>query len=111
MMIKKLVVFILFMFSVTTFALAQRKNISVHDPCIIKSDGVYHIFCTGMGITHWYSTDLTHWIKADQVFQEAPAWTQKVVPGFNNHIWAPDISYYNGKYYLYYSVSAFERNT
>ncbi len=33
------------------------------------------------------------------------------MPGFNNHIWAPDISYYNGQYYLYYAVSAFGKNT
>ena len=26
-------------------------------------------------------------------------------------MWAPDISYFNGKYYLYYSVSAFGKNT
>src|SRR5699024_7184608 len=83
----------------------------VHDPCIIKSEGVYHVFCTGMGITHWYSDDLKHWTKGEQVFKEAPDWTQKVVSGFNNHIWAPDISFYKGKYYLFYSVSAFGRNT
>jgi len=34
-----------------------------------------------------------------------------VVPGFKNHIWAPDISYYNGQYYLYYAISAFGKNT
>jgi arabinan endo-1,5-alpha-L-arabinosidase len=33
------------------------------------------------------------------------------IPGFKNHIWAPDISYYNGLYYLFYSVSAFGKNT
>lgn len=27
------------------------------------------------------------------------------------HIWAPDISYHDGKYYLYYSVWAFGKNT
>ncbi|WP_269431716.1 family 43 glycosylhydrolase [Bacillus sp. JCM 19034] len=26
-------------------------------------------------------------------------------------IWAPDISFYNGVYYLYYSVSTFGENT
>jgi len=33
------------------------------------------------------------------------------VPGYNNHMWAPDISYHDGTYYLYYSVSAFAKNT
>jgi arabinan endo-1,5-alpha-L-arabinosidase len=33
------------------------------------------------------------------------------VPGFDGHIWAPDISFHDGKYVLYYSVSAFGKNT
>ncbi|MFY9117083.1 MAG: family 43 glycosylhydrolase, partial [Dysgonamonadaceae bacterium] len=30
---------------------------------------------------------------------------------FEGHIWAPDISFFNNEYYLYYSVSAFGKNT
>jgi arabinan endo-1,5-alpha-L-arabinosidase len=33
------------------------------------------------------------------------------IPGFKGHIWAPDITFHNGQYYLYYSVSAFGKNT
>jgi arabinan endo-1,5-alpha-L-arabinosidase len=33
------------------------------------------------------------------------------VPTFRGHIWAPDISYFDGKYFLYYAVSAFGKNT
>src|SRR5699024_6582437 len=87
-------------------AFSQQKNISVHDPSIIKEGDTYHIFCTGYGITHWSSKDLKHWTKGKPVFKTAPEWTQKVVPGFRNHIWAPDISYYKRKYYLFYAVSA-----
>jgi len=39
-----------------------------------------------------------------------PAWTWKEVPGFDGNIWAPDISYFNGKYHLYYSISTFGSN-
>jgi arabinan endo-1,5-alpha-L-arabinosidase len=35
----------------------------------------------------------------------------KAIPGFKGHIWAPDISFHNGQYYLYYAVSAFGKNT
>jgi arabinan endo-1,5-alpha-L-arabinosidase len=35
----------------------------------------------------------------------------EAVPAFAGHIWAPDISFYDGKYYLYYAVSAFGKNT
>ncbi|WP_260607406.1 family 43 glycosylhydrolase [Chitinophaga polysaccharea] len=37
--------------------------------------------------------------------------TQAAVVGFKGHTWAPDISYHNGWYYLYYAVSAFGKNT
>jgi arabinan endo-1,5-alpha-L-arabinosidase len=35
----------------------------------------------------------------------------QAVPGFKGHIWAPDIVFHDGQYYLYYAVSAFGKNT
>lgn len=35
-----------------------------------------------------------------------PAWHKSDIPNQNGSLWAPDIYYYKGKYYLYYSVSA-----
>jgi len=54
---------------------------------------------------------MTHWKMNKPVFETAPEWAVKAVPGFKGHIWAPDISFHNGKYYLFYSVSAFGKNT
>ncbi len=88
-----------------------KQNIPVHDPVLIKQDSVYYLFCTGRGIGNWSSTDLKNWKKEEAIFNEAPEWAVKAVPGFKNHIWAPDISYHQGKYYLYYSISAFGKNT
>lgn len=88
-----------------------QTNISVHDPVIIKQDSLYYIFCTGMGIATWSSKDMIHWKQEKPVFDEAPKWAVEAIPDFKGHIWAPDISYYNGLYYLYYSVSAFGKNT
>lgn len=96
-----------------TGATAQelRTNISVHDPVMIKQDSVYHLFATGVGIASWSSTDRVHWKQEKPVFDAPPQWAVDAVPGFKGHIWAPDISFYNGLYYLYYSVSAFGKNT
>jgi arabinan endo-1,5-alpha-L-arabinosidase len=88
-----------------------RTNISVHDPVMIKQDSVYHLYCTGRGIASWSSTNMVHWKAEKPVFAAPPQWAIDSVPGFKGHIWAPDISYYNGLYYLYYSVSAFGKNT
>lgn len=90
---------------------AQMLEVGVHDPVVIMEDGTYHLFCTGRGIGHYTSKDRTNWEKAAPVFTEKPAWTDAVVPEFGNHIWAPDIVYHNGLYYIYYSVSAFAKNT
>jgi arabinan endo-1,5-alpha-L-arabinosidase len=88
-----------------------QTSISVHDPVMICQDSVYYIFCTGWGISVWSSTDRKAWVKEPPVFSQAPGWAMEAVPGFKGHIWAPDISYHNGQYYLYYAVSAFGKNT
>jgi arabinan endo-1,5-alpha-L-arabinosidase len=101
---------ILLFFFCKVFAQQPPNNITVHDPVIIKQDSVYYIFCTGRGISVWSSTNFTDWKKEKPVFDTLP-WAVQAVPSFKNHIWAPDISYYRGQYYLYYSISAFGKNT
>ncbi|WP_276484213.1 arabinan endo-1,5-alpha-L-arabinosidase [Paraflavitalea pollutisoli] len=91
-------------------AAAGSNNIQVHDPVMIKQDDTYYLFCTGRGISVWSSKDRKQWQREKQVFDTLP-WGVQAVKGFRNHIWAPDISYHNGTYYLFYSVSAFGKNT
>lgn len=90
---------------------AQTDRPITHDPVVAKQGDTYYLFCTGPGITSFTSKDLKTWTKADPVFAEQPEWAKDVAPGFNGHIWAPDITFYNEKYYLYYSISAFGKNT
>ncbi len=85
--------------------------VPVHDPVITRQDSTYYVFSTGQGINVYSSTDMKHWKKESPVFSSAPQWAVQTIPGFRGHIWAPDISYHNGTYYLYYSVSAFGKNT
>lgn len=89
----------------------QESDIRVHDPVVIQEGDTYHLFCTGRGIAHFVSFDLESWEQSTPVFEEKPVWTDDVVPEFRNHIWAPDIVLHNGKYYIYYSISAFGKNT
>ena len=88
-----------------------QQNISVHDPVMIKQGATYYLFSTGLGISVWSSADMKNWKKENQIFEKAPQWAVDAIPSFKNHIWAPDISYHKGMYYLYYSVSAFGKNT
>ena len=92
-------------------AIINDTLIPVHDPVIIRQDSAYYIFCTGQGITAFSSQDMKHWKQLKPVFDKAPQWAVDAIPSFKGHIWAPDISYHNGQYYLYYAVSAFGKNT
>jgi arabinan endo-1,5-alpha-L-arabinosidase len=92
----------------------QRLRIGAvpaHDPVMIHADSGWYLYCTGTGISVWRSADLKDWEREPPVFAEPPQWALSAVPGFKGHIWAPDISYYNGWYYLYYAVSVFGKNT
>ena len=87
------------------------QDIRVHDPVMIKHQKTYYLFCTGMGISIFSSADMKNWKKEKPVFDSPPAWAVQTIPDFKGHIWAPDISFHKGVYYLYYSVSAFGKNT
>ena len=88
-----------------------RTDIPVHDPVVIKQGDTFYLFCTGFGVAVWSSPDLKQWKREAPVFAEAPTWANDINPEFKNHIWAPDITFHNDRYYLYYSVSAFAKNT
>ncbi len=106
---KKAIYILVCIYIVTSSLHAQ--DIRVHDPVLAKDGNTYYLFCTGVGISVFSSTDLQHWQKEKPVFDSPPAWAVEAVPGFKGHIWAPDIAFHNGLYYLYYSVSAFGKNT
>ena len=81
----------------------------VHDPSIIKAGDTYYLFSTRAGIAIRCSNDLTKWRLCGDVFAHLPEWAVKDVPGLRG-LWAPDVSYFNGKYHLYYSASTFGSN-
>lgn len=87
------------------------SNPMVHDPVMAKEDGVYHIFATGMGIQRMTSKDRKNWqVKAMPVMTVIPKWIRDSVPGFDKHVWAPDIIRWHNKWWLAYSCSTFGKN-
>jgi|SRR5579871_606341 len=82
----------------------------VHDPAIIRDRGSYYVFSTGKGIPIRRSRDLIHWEFVGSVFPEdVPAARKQEIPN-SRSLWAPTISYFNGRYHLYYAVSTFGSN-
>jgi arabinan endo-1,5-alpha-L-arabinosidase len=87
----------------------------VHDPCIAREGGTYYVFSTGNGIPIRQSNDLVHWHVIGQVFDSLPSWVKREIPANyaqedKPHVWAPDISFFNGEYHLYYAVSTWGSN-
>jgi arabinan endo-1,5-alpha-L-arabinosidase len=98
----------------TTPAAVNNPNAGLygaHDPEIIKQDSTYFLFTTGGSISS--STDLKNWKREKPVFSQTPSWiTPDMLGGSRGgSYWAPDITYVNGTYYLYYAFSAFAKNT
>lgn len=93
---------------------AQRKenalqgDLRVHDPSMIKAGNVYYVFSTGKGIRIKTSPDRIHWKNAGRVFSDSslPRWHTRDIPDQDGNLWAPDILYRDGIYYLNYAVSA-----
>ena len=89
--------------------------VPVHDPVIIREGDTYHVFSTGIGqggqgiVSSRTSRDLVHWQAGTPPFEKLPDWAVALIPGAKN-MWAPDISYVNGRYRLYYAVSSFGSN-
>jgi arabinan endo-1,5-alpha-L-arabinosidase len=89
----------------------------VHDPTMAEEDGTYYVFSTGDpagvigngNIQVRTSRDLRNWTYAGTVFAAKPAWITSALGAIPN-LWAPDISYFDGLWHLYYAGSSFGSN-
>ena len=86
-----------------------------HDPSIAHEGNTYYVFATTSNPAEGQmpircSHDLQEWKLCGYVFPSIPAWIHEVSPS-TKALWAPDISYFEGKYHLYYAYSAFGVNT
>ena len=81
-------------------------DIGVHDPTVVKrSDGTYLMAFTGDNIPLKTSSDRTSWRNVGPAFPGGVPWAHSYTNN-SNQIWAPDLTYVNGRYYMYYSASS-----
>lgn len=92
-------------------------DIRTHDPGMIRQDSTYYVFSTGdeRGLNQGNiqirkSTDLASWELLGTVFKAIPDWISDELGSTPPNLWAPDISFFNGKYHLYYAGSRFGSN-
>ena len=86
-----------------------------HDPSIGREGNNYYVFATTSNANEGQfpircSSDLHAWKLCGHVFASIPAWIHEASPT-TRELWAPDISFFDGKYHLYYAYSAFGVNT
>src|SRR5271170_8447141 len=86
-----------------------------HDPSIIKESKTWYVFATGKApdggqFAVRCSEDLEYWKLCGHVFDAVPDWIHQRSPGTRD-LWAPDVSYVDHEYRLYYAYSLFGKNT
>ncbi|NMO14276.1 arabinan endo-1,5-alpha-L-arabinosidase [Pyxidicoccus fallax] len=101
----------------------SNGELFLHDPSIIKvregARDVFYVVSTGQGIAIRRSVDLVNWHYVGRVFppqwdaqcndlNAVPAWalqrfaTSLLKP---DQVWSPDISYFGGRFHVYYAVT------
>ncbi|MBN1185328.1 MAG: family 43 glycosylhydrolase [Bacteroidales bacterium] len=108
----------LFISILNSHAIDLSGSIFSHDPATITKDGntYWHMY-TAPGIGFASSTNLTSWnFSSKHIFTAGPNWktnypawtiTYFGTTNTDGNLWAPDVIYMNGAYYLYYSCSSF----
>ncbi|MBL0887780.1 arabinan endo-1,5-alpha-L-arabinosidase [Myceligenerans sp. I2] len=82
-----------------------------HDPEVLKKpDGEYLLAFTANGVGLKTSGDRTRWTDVGSAFPGGTPWADEYTGGDRN-LWAPELRYANGQYYLWYSASSFGSNT
>lgn len=87
------------------------------DPSIVRQGSIYYAFSTDVAgfassgsLPIHCSSDKINWTLCGSVFPKGmPAWIRKAVPGVLG-LWAPDVSYFNGEYHVYYNASVLYTN-
>jgi arabinan endo-1,5-alpha-L-arabinosidase len=88
-------------------------NIGVHDPAVISDGKRFYLFGTGGSLNVRSSTNGLQWSNAGQVFASVPSWVSTTlnVSATGFELWAPDVSFFNCEYHVYFAGSVFGKNT
>jgi len=92
-------------------ARAAETDCLVRDPStMVKRGDTYWIYGTGRGTEQFSSKDKVHWTDRGSALPTPPDWLAKAAPLSQNEVWAPDVHFYRGKYWLYSAYSHWGTN-
>ncbi|HYQ02445.1 MAG TPA: arabinan endo-1,5-alpha-L-arabinosidase [Polyangiaceae bacterium] len=91
-------------------ASTEHRAIGTHDPSLIRAANTFYLFATGGLLTVRSSTDLAKWNNAGAIFNTLPSWIKDALGQTITDLWAPDVSFVNGTYRVYYAGSVFGSN-
>ena len=85
----------------------QLKDIYIRDPFVLLADGVYYMYgkehLEQRAFVVYKSDDLEEWSAAKPVFvPDETFWADR-------DFWAPEVHYYNNKYYMFASFKSGKR--
>lgn len=88
-------------------------DIGVHDPSMIWNGSRYFLFATGgtLNIRSSATLNTQQWTNVGNVFSAIPGWVTTTLGANPGSLWAPDISYFNCTFHVYYAGSTFGSNT
>ncbi|KAL4926885.1 endo 1,5-alpha-arabinase [Aspergillus undulatus] len=91
------------------YPLPNQGHVAAHDPNILHQNNTYYLFKGGVRIPYYKSPSLSGpWEDVGTVLDGI----SEVEKGNRRHPWAPDVIFWNARFYCFYSISqAGERNS
>ncbi|MCP2164203.1 arabinan endo-1,5-alpha-L-arabinosidase [Goodfellowiella coeruleoviolacea] len=83
-------------------------DVAAHDPSMIRTSSGYVLYSTHDRVEARTSTDRIAFARSGSALSGVPSWVYQY--SGSGDVWAPDVSYHNGKYWLYYAASSFGSN-
>ncbi len=78
------------------------------DPSVVEQDHIYYYMqTTGHNLTIWKTQDLTDLVNA----QKTVVWTPPASGPYSHEIWAPELHFVRGKWYIYFAADAGTNDT
>ncbi|MDR7304134.1 arabinan endo-1,5-alpha-L-arabinosidase [Haloactinomyces albus] len=83
-------------------------DVAAHDPSMIRTPDEYVLYSTHNRVEARTSPDRIDFTRAGSALNTVPGWVYQ----YNSagDVWAPDVSYHGGRYWMYYSASSFGSN-